>query len=93
MTLNNLYNKLENIRKDRGAVAVALIDPDKKHSKKIPKMVELINNADFDVGFINNELKLIGNKSLTNEIIDTLVLARKTLNTRTANLDYLCRRF
>ena len=52
MTLNNLYNKLENIRKDRGAVAVALIDPDKKHSKKIPKMVELINNADFDVIFV-----------------------------------------
>lgn len=30
---------------------------------------------------------------LKNKIIDTVVLARKTLNTRIANLDYLCRRF
>lgn len=52
MTLNNLYNKLENIRQHRGAIAAALIDPDKKHSKKIPKMIELINNTDFDVIFV-----------------------------------------
>jgi len=52
MTFNNLYNKLEYIRKKRGAIAVALIDPDKKHSKKIPKMIELINKTDFDVIFV-----------------------------------------
>lgn len=53
----------------------------------------IIHNADFDVGFINNELKLIGIKPITNKIIDTIPLARKKLNTRIANLDYLCRRF
>ena len=37
----------------------------------------IIHNAEFDVGFINNELKLIGAKSITNEIIDTMLLARK----------------
>ena len=53
----------------------------------------IIHNADFDVGFINNELSLIGKPSIKNPVIDTVALARKTLNTRVANLDYLCRRF
>ncbi|MDC0057511.1 DNA polymerase III subunit epsilon [Alphaproteobacteria bacterium] len=53
----------------------------------------IIHNAEFDVGFINNELKLLGVEPLKNKIIDTVSLARKTLNTRIANLDYLCRRF
>jgi DNA polymerase III subunit epsilon len=53
----------------------------------------IIHNADFDVGFINNELLLLGRTKLTNPIVDTVSLARKVLNTRVANLDYLCRRF
>ena len=53
----------------------------------------IVHNSDFDVGFINNELKLLEMGPLKNKVIDTVVLARKTLNTRIANLDYLCRRF
>ena len=53
----------------------------------------VIHNASFDIGFINNELKIIGLPELKNKIIDTVSLARKKLNTRIANLDYLCRRF
>ena len=53
----------------------------------------IIHNADFDVGFINNELSLLGRPNLSNVVIDTVSLARRTLNTRVANLDYLCRRF
>ena len=53
----------------------------------------IIHNAEFDVGFLNNELLLIGKTALTNPIIDTVSLARSVLNTRVANLDYLCRRF
>ena len=53
----------------------------------------IIHNADFDVGFINNELSLMGRPGITNPIVDTVSLARKVLNTRIANLDYLCRRF
>ena len=53
----------------------------------------IIHNADFDVGFINNELSLLGRPTLSNQVIDTVSLARKVLNTRVANLDYLCRRF
>ncbi|MBI04319.1 MAG: DNA polymerase III subunit epsilon [Pelagibacteraceae bacterium] len=53
----------------------------------------IIHNASFDLGFINNELKLIGKAPIKNNIVDTVELARKTLNTRIANLDYLCRYF
>ena len=52
----------------------------------------IIHNADFDIGFINNELALVGKKPLTNPVVDTVALARSVLNTRVANLDYLCRR-
>ena len=53
----------------------------------------IIHNAEFDLGFLNNELSLIGLPPLSNSVIDTVSLARKVLNTRIANLDYLCRRF
>ena len=53
----------------------------------------VIHNADFDIGFINNELSLIGRPTLSNPVVDTVSLARTVLNTRVANLDYLCRRF
>jgi len=53
----------------------------------------IIHNADFDVGFINNELSIIGKPVISNPVVDTVALARKVLNTRVANLDYLCRRF
>ena len=53
----------------------------------------IIHNADFDLGFLNKELSLIGLPPLQNSTIDTVSLAREVLNTRIANLDYLCRRF
>ena len=68
-----------------------------KQSQKLLDFIKndklIIHNADFDLGFINNELRLCGIGSLKNEFIDTVSLARKTLNTRIANLDYLCRKF
>ena len=53
----------------------------------------IIHNAEFDLGFINNELSILGLSPLNNPFVDTVKLARKVLNTRVANLDYLCRRF
>ncbi|MBD1147773.1 DNA polymerase III subunit epsilon [Pelagibacterales bacterium SAG-MED31] len=61
--------------------------------KFINKDPLIIHNAAFDIGFINNELALIGKSALTNPVVDTVSLARSVLNTRVANLDYLCRRF
>tara|TARA_B100000686_G_C16362050_1_gene748211 strand:+ start:32 stop:565 length:534 start_codon:yes stop_codon:yes gene_type:complete len=53
----------------------------------------IIHNADFDLGFINYELSLLGLGPIKNKVVDTMVLARKELNSRITNLDYLCRRF
>jgi len=53
----------------------------------------IIHNAPFDLGFINNELSILGLPPLKNPVVDTVPLARNVLNTRIANLDYLCRRF
>ncbi|PPR45029.1 MAG: DNA polymerase III subunit epsilon [Alphaproteobacteria bacterium MarineAlpha5_Bin8] len=53
----------------------------------------IIHNAEFDLGFLNNELKIINKPSIKNEVVDTVALARKKLKTRIANLDYLCKRF
>ena len=53
----------------------------------------IIHNASFDLGFLNNELAILDRPPIKNRVIDTVGLARETLNTRIANLDYLCRRF
>ena len=71
--------------------------PFKTNVKKFLEFIDndtlIIHNAKFDLGFINNELILLGIKPIKNKIIDTVSLAKKTLNTNIANLDYLCRRF
>ena len=65
----------------------------KKFLEFIKNDALIIHNAEFDLGFLNNELSLIGLPPLTNSVVDTVSLARQVLNTRIANLDYLCRRF
>mgnify|MGYP006182914497 CR=1 FL=1 len=71
--------------------------PFEKNADKLLDFIQhdtlIIHNADFDVGFINNELKIAGMSPLKNRVIDTVPLARKTLNTRIANLDFLCKKF
>lgn len=54
----------------------------------------IIHNAEFDMKFINAELKTFGFPSLDNKrVIDTLMMARKKFPGSPANLDALCRRF
>ena len=56
----------------------------------------IIHNAPFDLGFLNNELKIIGVKKKIEDlcpIIDTLELSKEQRPGTMHNLDALCRRF
>jgi len=56
----------------------------------------IIHNAPFDLGFLDNELKLIGIKKKIEDlcpVIDTLELSKEQRPGTMHNLDALCRRF
>jgi DNA polymerase-3 subunit epsilon len=53
----------------------------------------VIHNAEFDLGFINTELKRSAMPPLAGAVTDTLTLARRRFPGQPANLDALCRRF
>ena len=53
----------------------------------------IIHNAEFDIGHLNNELNLLGKKKISNEIVDTLGLARDKFPGAPSSLDALCKRF
>ena len=53
----------------------------------------IIHNAEFDLGHLNNELKIIGKKGITNKIVDTLIIARDKFPGSSISLDALCKRY
>ncbi len=53
----------------------------------------VIHNAEFDLKFLNFELKTVGHGGLKNKILDTLPLCRQRFPGSPASLDALCRRF
>ena len=54
----------------------------------------VIHNAEFDMKFLNSELKKIGRPLLDRDrSIDTVAMARRKFPGAQANLDALCRRF
>ena len=54
----------------------------------------IIHNAEFDISHINNELKLIGKPTIsTDNVIDTLDIAREKFPGSSISLDALCKRF
>ncbi|MCB1840460.1 MAG: DNA polymerase III subunit epsilon [Rhodospirillales bacterium] len=54
----------------------------------------VIHNAEFDMKFINSELKQVGHSPLPwSRALDTAAMARKKFPGSPANLDALCRRF
>lgn len=54
----------------------------------------VIHNAEFDMKFINAELKKVGHKPIPEKrVTDTLMMARKKFPGSPASLDALCRRF
>jgi DNA polymerase-3 subunit epsilon len=94
---------------DDGALAVHGISNDFLRDKPVFKEVIqpfldylgnselIIHNAAFDVGFINNELKLAKSRSYPIEkscaILDTLLLAKEKHPRQKNNLDALCKRY
>ena len=53
----------------------------------------IIHNAEFDLAHLNNELFLCGVEKISNEVADTLILARDKFPGSQASLDALCKRF
>ena len=54
----------------------------------------VIHNAEFDISHLNNELKLLGKKRIdTENVIDTLALARDKFPGSPISLDALCKRY
>ncbi len=54
----------------------------------------VIHNAEFDMKFLNHELKNVGHPELPmSRVVDTIQIARKKFPGSPANLDALCRRF
>ena len=52
----------------------------------------VIHNANFDMGFLNHEFKLLQKKPLLNPVTDTLKLARAKYPGSKVNLDALCKK-
>jgi len=54
----------------------------------------VIHNAEFDLSHLNNELALLGKKKLNSEnVVDTLALARDKFPGSPTSLDALCKRY
>ena len=54
----------------------------------------VIHNAEFDVGHLNNELKMINRNIIVREnVVDTLEIARNKFPGSAISLDALCKRF
>ena len=53
----------------------------------------IIHNAEFDIGHLNHELRLLGKDKIKNRVIDTLALARDKFPGSSTSLDALCKRY
>ncbi len=53
----------------------------------------IAHNAEFDMNFLNYQLKHGGFPTLPNKVIDTLTMARRKFPGSPASLDALCKRF
>jgi len=53
----------------------------------------IIHNAPFDMGFLNHELQKVGQATLANEVIDTVMLARQRHPGARVSLDALCKHY
>ncbi len=109
MPTGRTYHQYINPERDVPAGAVAVHGLTQERLKDEPTFGEIlgdfldfigneaklvIHNAEFDMKFLNAELKTFGFPSLSKKrVIDTLIIARQKFPGSPANLDALCRRF
>lgn len=87
--------------KEKHGISDDFLRDKKLFNEVVPDFLEFIkdspivahNGIAFDIPFLNYELKFNKLNVITNQIIDTLILARKLFPGSPANLDALCRRF
>ena len=53
----------------------------------------IIHNAEFDLSHLNNELSICEEGKISNNVVDTLILAREKFPGSQVSLDALCKRF
>jgi len=53
----------------------------------------IAHNAPFDMGFLNNELERVRRPSLSNSVIDTVLLAREKHPGARVSLDAMCKHY
>ncbi|WP_417309010.1 DNA polymerase III subunit epsilon [Devosia sp.] len=53
----------------------------------------VIHNAPFDMGFLNGELQACGRPKLSNQVIDTVIVARERHPGARVSLDALCKHY
>ncbi len=109
MPTGRTYHQYINPERDVPAEVVAVHGLDNERLKNEPTFGEVVgdfvdfigndakliaHNAEFDMRFINAELKMFGFPSIDpRRVIDTLPMARKKFPGSPASLDALCRRF
>lgn len=104
----NHYHQYINPERDVPADAVAVHGLTEAFLKDMPVFSQIyidfldfigdarlvIHNAEFDMKFLNAELKKVGHKELSmKQVTDSLMMARKKFPGSPASLDALCRRF
>lgn len=103
-TFHTYLNPMRDVPPDAARVHGLTTEFLKNHplfTEKVGEFIEfiadatlIIHNAEFDMKFINAELKSSGFKPLLmTRVIDTLPMARQKFPGQPANLDALCRRF
>ena len=100
-TFINPERKNSSSAKEKHGISDDFLKDKKLFREILPDFLKFINNSpliahngsNFDIPFLNHELKQINHDIIRNPIIDTLILARKKFSGSPANLDALCRRF
>ena len=102
-----IFHRLINPERDMPAEAYAVHGLSAEHLSQFPPFATIageflafiegarliIHNAEFDLKFLNAELRRLGRPAVSCGVVDTLALARRRFPGAQASLDALCRRF